>query len=353
KMWETEKIRKIKLGFYPYTYARVSAMKGKLIKPEDYQKLLKMRPGEITKFLEELEYKKEIDALGVQYTGADLLERALNMNLAMAYEKLRRISPPELRALIDAYLRRKDVWNIKTILRGKFVGEKPGEIKKLLMPAGTYSIAFLEGLAEKESMKDIIFALNIPALKAAYSAFEKNKDIFALENLLDHGYYTEMLEFTKQLPKQGKLFAAFLRKEIDVLNITNLFRLKRAGIEKDKIMQYLFFPGEELTMRTVKRLLDLSIEELFKELEKLNFEKIVRKLEQEREKSLVSLELELKKNLLDEAVLLLHQHPLSVNVILGYMFAKEVEIKNLKTIIKGKQLGVEERFIERCLVIGG
>src|SRR3989344_7732253 len=105
--------RKVRLGFYPYTYARVSAMKGKLLKADDYHKLLKMKFAEIAKFLEESDYKQEVDEYSVQYEGAELLERALNRNLQRAFEKLKRISPEQLNTVIQAYLIRRDVWNMK------------------------------------------------------------------------------------------------------------------------------------------------------------------------------------------------------------------------------------------------
>ncbi|MCH8328932.1 MAG: V-type ATPase subunit [Nanoarchaeota archaeon] len=66
--------------------------------------------------------------------------------------------------------------------------------------------------------------------------------------------------------------------------------------------------------------------------------------------SLITIETELYKYLLKESILLLHQHPLSIDVILGFMFAKDIEIRNLRIIIKGKQLGLDNDFIEKQLV---
>ena len=42
---------------------------------------------------------------------------------------------------------------------------------------------------------------------------------------------------------------------------------------------------------------------------------------------------------------------MSVDVILGYMFLKDIEVKNLTRIMKAKQLGMEESFIEKIIVI--
>ena len=87
-------------------------------------------------------------------------------------------------------------------------------------------------------------------------------------------------------------------------------------------------------------------------LQNAGYSRLAKEIEKKKE-SLVAIELLLNKYLLDRIILLLHQHPLSVDVIMGYLFAKEIEIKNLKTIVKGKQLGMKEEFIENEIVVGG
>ena len=95
-----------------------------------------------------------------------------------------------------------------------------------------------------------------------------------------------------------------------------------------------------------------DLEELSRSLEQTEYKDVIQKgFEEFKEKgSLITLETELYKYLLKQSILLLHQHPLSVNVILGYMFAKDIEVRNLKIIVKGKQLGLSEDFIESQLV---
>ena len=76
------KHKKLELGTYPYTYVRTAVMKSLLFKKDDYQKMLKMGFNEIAKLLQESHYKKEINELGTEYSGSDLLEIALNRNLS-------------------------------------------------------------------------------------------------------------------------------------------------------------------------------------------------------------------------------------------------------------------------------
>src|SRR3989338_1041520 len=118
KLESEEKLEKIKLGFYPYTYVRTVVMRALLFKKEDYHKMLKMSFSEIAKFMQDSHYKKEINALATEHSGADLLELALNKNLAESFKKLIRISPYELGLLIGEYVKRKDIDDIKTIIRG-------------------------------------------------------------------------------------------------------------------------------------------------------------------------------------------------------------------------------------------
>jgi len=65
--------------------------------------------SEIAKFLQESSYRKEINQLANEMSGADLLEAALNLNLAESTKKLIRISSEELALLVKEYSLRKDM----------------------------------------------------------------------------------------------------------------------------------------------------------------------------------------------------------------------------------------------------
>lgn len=363
-MLKTEDARKVHLEpTYPYTYARVSAMKSKLIRKEDYDKLLKMKTNEIIKFLQETEYRKEMDEFSMTASGVNLVELALNRNFTRAMLKLKRISDNELRLLIEEYLRRMDIHNIKTILRAKFTKMPWEYAETLLVPAGRLKKEDLAVLMKMESVEDIVKSLrrllkaDIDFTDALKSLKEKNS-IFEIENALDRHYYSDVLEFVEKVPKEGELFVRFLKHEIDILNINTILRLKKEKADKKEIQKYLFYSGLYLKRRMLSNLTAIDdIQELIGRIKREGYKKAFEEdtrdvREKKEEKSLVDIEVQLKRYLLNKAALLLHQHPLSIDVILGYMFSKEIEIRNLKTLLKGKQLGVEENFIARELVVG-
>ena len=135
---------------YAYITGRVRAMKTKLIPAEMYPRMMNMEMSEIARYLEETQYKEEIDALAKDYSGVDLIEHATFDNMAKTFRKLAEVSIDEPSFLILEYLRRWDVWNIKTLLRGKFSGASDTEIMKYLVPAGELSPEHLEELAKKD-----------------------------------------------------------------------------------------------------------------------------------------------------------------------------------------------------------
>ena len=54
---------------------------------------------------------------------------------------------------------------------------------------------------------------------------------------------------------------------------------------------------------------------------------------------------------LKQSTLFLHHRPLTAEVILGYLFAKEVEVRNLMVLGKASALGLTEEFVRNNLVV--
>lgn len=349
------KPKKLKLGTYPYTYVRSSVMKSLLFKKEDYHKMLKMSFSEIAKFLQETSYNKEISELVGKSSGADLLELALNKNLSASFKKLIRISPDKLGLLIREYTKRKDIEDIKTIIRGKFTNTNKELIMNSITAAGTLSYDFLISLLEKESIEDVLKnnqVVDFDLLSPGLEDLNEKKTLASIENAMDKYYYSHLIEFSKILPKQGALFRDFLLKEVEILNILTLLRLKKIKFKKEDINNFIIASSGFASFRAIKLVDADDLEGLTKALEETEYKNAIHKgLEDFKATgSLITIETELHKYLLNKSTLLLHQHPLSIDVILGYMLAKDIEIRNLRIIIKGKQLGLNEDFIEKQLV---
>ncbi|MBU4374793.1 MAG: V-type ATPase subunit, partial [Euryarchaeota archaeon] len=172
---------------YAYIVARVRAMKSKLIPKEMYPRFLNMEIPEITRFIGESEYKKDVDELAKKYRGTDLFEHALNQNLAMTYRKLIEVAQNEAKFLITEYLRSWDIWNIKTVIRGKFSGASEEEILEDIVSAGQLRYRDIVEIVKMGSVEGVIAAL---ATTPYYSVLKEYKgNVAEIENALDKWYY--------------------------------------------------------------------------------------------------------------------------------------------------------------------
>ncbi|MBI5389061.1 V-type ATPase subunit [Candidatus Woesearchaeota archaeon] len=352
--------KKLVLSSYPYTFVRVTVMRTLLLKKDDYNRLLKMDIPEIAKFLQETEYKKGIDIFASDYEGAELIEFALDNNLTTTFEKLKNISQDDLREAVSEYLLRKDVFNIKTVLRGKLARADKKEIMDLIVPVGYLSRKDFEHFLDIEVV-DILKSMKVvpyEIVEAAYKTFEQEHHLIDIENALDQWYYKRMLTFMQRIEGRATFFKRFLFKEIEVRNLLTLLRLKKENMNLDNIRKYLFlFKGKTSEERKhnmeLEKLIAVDLEKIDKTILDKKFAAALRKGAQHfmQTRSLLEMEKEMQKYLLDFSGLLQHQHPLSVDVILGYMLAKEIEVKNIKTVAKCKLLGFDEQFIASQIVV--
>jgi V/A-type H+-transporting ATPase subunit C len=348
---EKEKI-KLKRKGYPYTFARVSVLRSKLLKKAEYHKLLKMEAGSIIKYLEESSYKEAIDAQALNYKGFDLIEQSLNKDLVFTFAKLRRISPSEVNFLIDTYAGRWDMHNVKTILRGIYSKAEKTYLQSLLIPAGTLNMEQLDQMLKKNTIEEALKSckiFNYEDVKSAVVTFNETGRLIEIENRLDQIYYTKSLYIAGRIGKEGLLFKEFLFMEIDLINIRNLLRMKREGLDKKNILRHLILLGEEFSKKKLETFAATdNITTLIELLKKTEYKEA---FSTNTPESFIDIELELDKLLIKKSFLFTHQHPMSVMAILSFMMGKATEVKNLKKLAKAKQLGLEEKFIEEKLIV--
>jgi V/A-type H+/Na+-transporting ATPase subunit C len=353
----------LKFTSYPYTYTRVAAMRSQLFKRSDYDKMMKMSVNEILKYLQDHGYAKQINNLIMQYSGFELLERAIHHNLADKLNKLKKISEGALKKLIDIYLTKIDIHNIKTILRGVIGGMQNEEVEKTLISAGSVPIDELKLYIKKETVEEALESMHFihrSEIKRLLEYYHKDKNLIRIENRLDKAYYMTLFAMAKKMPKHGKIFQQYLMMNAQVVNILTLIRVKKLGLQSSIIKKSLIDYGtaDHTTyygsISYLNTLINMDFDEMLKNLLQTPFGKYIDNGVEYYKKngSIMKIEVGLQKALLDLTLKLQHANPVTLDVILGYMFAKEIEIRNLSVIIKGKSLNVEEDFIQDQLIIG-
>ncbi|WP_254864034.1 V-type ATP synthase subunit C [Halovivax gelatinilyticus] len=340
-----------------FVNARVRSRRASLLADEDYRKLVRMGPSAIARFMEEREYETEINELGTRFSGVDLIEYALNRNLAKHFDDLLDWSEGRLYDLIARYLRKFDVWNIKTIIRGIYTETSPEEIQTDLIRAGELDDALLDRLVEVDEIEDAIEMLNrtifYEPLTAAYEEYAESGALVPLENALDRAFYERLLADLGR-PQEGPeaMYVEFLQAEIDFRNARNALRLARSGADIEPAEFYIG-GGELFTEAELRRLVNDRDALVTHITEDARYGKrLSSALDRLREAdSLIQFEHALDAALLAYSDRLSSIYPVSVSAVLSYILAKEREVENIRAIARGREVGLSEEEIETELVV--
>lgn len=341
-------------GNYAYVNARVRAKKAFLLPPETYPKLVARDLSEIARTLQEGQYQSDVDALAAKYRGAQLIERATLQNLGRTYDEILAFSDGELRTMLGLYVQRYDVANLKTILRGKFGGSPGDEIVSELVPLGSIPRAELEALARVDTLEEVLEAIAetpyADAVKDVLESRARPATLVAIENALDKTYFHLTDKAVDYSTRPLAAFQAFLRREIDVVNLRVLFRLKADGVTE---VGDLFVPGgRDVTREKAARILRANGDDLIAELSSLPF---WRSLEPGARAFVAGKGLNPVANALDRALLASaqsfgHSYPLSILPVVDYLLRKKQEVDNLRAIAYGKQTGLRDELVKELII---
>jgi V/A-type H+-transporting ATPase subunit C len=330
--------------------------KAKLIPREEYMRMLNMSLPEITRIIQETQYKQEIDELSTVFGGIDLIEIALTWNLAKEYQKILEITPGNLKQFTQSYLRRWDIQNVLTILRGRMQGEKTGKIKEILVPAGSLDRVMLDRLLAEDSPEKIIEVLKgnriYTVLSREYPATKESGSFSRMENELYKQFFAEIITEAESGIKGGKQFLDFIRFDIDIRNIKTLFRLRADTFEEDARDMYI--AGGVLSAAEFANLNTIKDQAEFIDLLKTKIRNnlLISLLDElKSEKAIRDVETRLTRVQLEQMERISKRNPFSIHPILVYLEKKKYEVFNLRALARGKESKLSSERIAEYLVV--
>ncbi|KYC53092.1 MAG: V-type ATP synthase subunit C [Candidatus Methanofastidiosum methylothiophilum] len=329
---------------YSYVNTRVRAMESKLFKKDVYIKLLNMEVPQIARYIGEHEYKNEIVNLSSEYRGIELIEHALNENLANTYDKLLKMGGKKASKYTFAVLKRWDIHNIISILRGKFAKVLTKDIEKTLIPIGEIPYTFIQSLLTLTTYEDVIKKLK---KIDQFSFLDEHKEIADIESELYKNYYCGVLDKFRKDKKT--LFINFIKMEIDIINLRNILRMRRYGFTVEEEQKNVIDGGFYFNIEKLGELLRASDTEFLAVINKTPYGQIFES--HWSEPTLFTLEEELEKFLMGYAKKQFKGEHLSIIPILHYIISKKVEVDNIRKISRGKSSNIQNKIIEESLVI--
>ncbi|MDD5448179.1 MAG: V-type ATPase subunit [Actinomycetota bacterium] len=333
---------------YTYVNARVRAMRAHLLTRDFFMRLVEAEDfNAIHSLLDQSIYRREINEALVLNPEKPRYDYALSKNLYAALMKIYNSVGGKPRRLVEILYSRYDVDNIKAVIRGKKGDATPSEIMEIVVPVGNLRKETLGEMARAREILDVINVMRAHGAKYAtpleshYERFvRQNRDVSVLELALDKFHFQDAISRLEGKDPNVALTRQILRSEIDIRNISTLVRIRGFKLEDNEVLN-LVIPGGTLEPKDflyLQRLGDLS--EIVSEYPDPRFKEVLEKaLGEYQEKDIVAFDQELYHELIREGVGMSNVDVLGIGVIIGYMWAKQCEIMNLRIILKGKELG--------------
>ncbi len=324
-------------GNYSYVCARVKARRTQLLPKEEFSRLLMMEQAQLARFLQDRKYK-------ISKTDFVSLEHALNEGFEESMRTLLGFSKGSVRKKIAEYLKRFDIFNLKTVIRGKFSSSPKEEIDEAFSVSFEIPRELLLEASAKESVKTAIEVFKeTEYYDTMKGALPKAKDnMMELENALDRYYYKRLLEAVGKNSRSSKLFIKFIKSEIDVTNVDTLLKLRK---ENTEVKEGMFVQsGRELDIASLRELASKGYEDIISELGKYSFGKAIR-----GKTEVTDIIRTLEKRHLKDAHTFSRIYPLSILPIIHFIISKETEIQNIRIIAGGKESGLPKERIEAMM----
>lgn len=247
--------------------------------------------------------------------------------------------PIEIVKIMAAYPIKYDVSNIKAALRTVLTGKKAS-----LIPVGViYDYGLLDELSSAESLGDIIEILTECQLENYGTILRENGKLpdeglesrLRVEARLVSEYYRNMLDMTGQMKDRALLSQAF-RLIIDLTNLKIILRAIIDGMGSEAA-EYIISDGYMIDGEVANQLLSLNLDDIPASLKNTPYQEMASEVVSgyKRTKDITIIEKIIEKQKLTAVKEILWLKVLSPVMIAWYLIVKEIEMRNVRLILRG------------------
>jgi len=320
---------------YAFTSAYLKGAEAKIVTAEQINRLSRtasaqevleaIRDTDVGKYLDEMSIKTfdESDRYLWRYFG-DCLERL---------EWLKPV-PTDIRNILHAYIVKYDVLNIKTALQSILTGKQVN-----MIPVGIiYRNELLDKLSQAEDIGVVIEVLTECKLGAYADILKEYKEEANAKSLteakLDSKYYQSLL----QIPK-GIQDAPLLTKIFSMLvDMANLKLINRAIIEGmgSEVGELIISGGYMISDKLAKDMIAHKLTEIPGALDSAQYRNIADEVvaSYNRTKSITAVEEVIDKHQFQLLREMLSPRVMTPLMIVWYLIVKELEVRNLRLVLK-------------------
>lgn len=346
---------------YAYVYARIRARMGDILSEGRLRTLIDAENKEnFLSSLMESPYKDQL----MKATSKDLrnVEKALKEELIDQYFMVIRSTRGEIRGFFVDILRKFEVENLKAIIREKTTTAVTTGEPLLFLSVETFFRRKISKLREVESVESVVKLLEKPykdILEEVVPEYEKSKKVLILEDALDKEIFGAIWRRIERLRAEDqKIVRRIIGTEFDIANLMTLLRCISAGVEEKEMRKYFLPYGYAFDFDSREAKASISAENLGSAIRLLPstpykevLEKVLTVYRSRREKVLIPFEYALREFFFKTIKNMLKNYPVNMSTIIGFLYLKEIEVRNLCAIAVCKENGIPAEEIAKIIML--
>ncbi|PTD93662.1 hypothetical protein C9439_06320 [archaeon SCG-AAA382B04] len=326
---------------YGFSNSVIKAKKRKLLSDSEIQNLVQSDSiSEAVGILDSTVYRNSLYGK----TKYKEIDKALSKHLLEVEKEGRRYSPEPLQDVLDIYLKRWEIQNLKLALR--IVKSKRGSFRDKAFPYETGLFETIENISKSEDLTEASKVLEETEYGFLEAVFEKKTDLTQAEIKLDQYYYKKLM---KKIEKKPKIIQQFFGIQIDKINIETTLRAVKEQIEEEKINKYIL-PPYKLEIEKLEEIINTEdLKSAVAPLEGTMFHELAN-MELEDHNTMTKTNIQLQRKIKELSKKIYRIESLGPGVILGFLMLKRLEIQNLRKIFSYKNAGWPNEKIQERLI---
>jgi vacuolar-type H+-ATPase subunit C/Vma6 len=292
---------------------------------------------------------------GVTVRGFDDIDAALWQYLAnrIAHVEAFKYLPDDMRKVSRAYVVKFDVANVKSTLQGIATGDKTP-----LLPLGViHDSGFSDDLQSSETVQDVADILTrsrladlAPVVKG-YDPSGGAKAKIALESRLESEYYHGLLK-TSRVVREGSSLAKAYGLVIDLANLGIVSRAVVEGIGT-AAADFLISDGYIIDEKMLRDVLPYKLPDIPRRIDLPQYRELTNEVASayDKVKSVTVIDEVIERHKFATLRDLLSPRVLSPLVMAWYLVLKEIEVRNVRLVLKAIYDGVAVEDVKRYLLL--
>jgi len=340
---------------FMYNSANIKArsLYGKLLSADDYSELLDRRTvGDVAAYLKKnTEYGHLLSDINENMVHRGNLERVLKTSLFEDYFKFFRFLSGSNVEFLKAVSLRHEAEDLKMLLRVIYNGQNAEAFRESLIFLSSYSTLDFKKLASAKNIPGVIDFLKGTEYYKVLLPFKtanKKINLFDIEMALDMHYFIKIGRLMEKLLSGGNFKAVedMLGVQIDIANLLLIYRCKKL----------LRLPGELISKYIIPNWYHLTREQLVQISRCRDTEEFRTLVAKTKYKGIFenSSDPDLENNSMNYMYKVFKRHlrkdVFNIGTIIAYLHLKEIDIRNIITLIEGVRYSIPKEEIKSYLI---